>query len=260
MLEEYKPLLPIFARVGGKTKLADKIISLFPPEKYIKTYVECFVGGGSIFFRKKPAQINVINDLDKDIYNIYNDIPKIKGNIDNFDFRGDEKLFEKLKKTNSTNPEIRLYRNLYLSKNSYMGRRNTYGTDDRYKDETKKGSRMKNYFNDYKNKLSNTIILNKDYKDVIREFDSETTLFYLDPPYSQQEKSWGYNEGGTITPEELLKTLLNIKGFFVMSYDYSPENYKLFNKHFIVKILNTKYEMTKGSPKDMKEILVLNYK
>ena len=39
----------MFKRVGGKSKIKDEIIKLFPPHKL---YVELFIGGGSIFFHK----------------------------------------------------------------------------------------------------------------------------------------------------------------------------------------------------------------
>ena len=59
---------PMIGRRGGKTKLADQIIKLFSPDEYIKTYVELFVGGGSIFFKKKEAQININRPLTYSIY------------------------------------------------------------------------------------------------------------------------------------------------------------------------------------------------
>ena len=57
----------IIARVGGKSKLAQRIVSKIPKHRI---FVEAFVGGGAVFFRKKPSEIEVVNDLDKDIYNV----------------------------------------------------------------------------------------------------------------------------------------------------------------------------------------------
>ena len=148
---------PIIARMGGKTKLADKIIKLFPPDEYIKTYVELFVGGGSIFFKKKEAQINILNDLDKDIYNIYNDSKKVD-NINDFDFTSDEDKFYKLLNSNPRRSRNRLYRNLYISKNSFMGNRKTFGFDPQ---NPNTGINLKKKFKKYHEKLLNTTILNK---------------------------------------------------------------------------------------------------
>jgi len=245
---------PIIARVGGKTKLADRIIKLFPADELIKTYVELFIGGGSIFFKKKEAEKNVINDLDKDISNIYKDIKKVD-NIDNFDFTGNEDKFNRLLNTDYKNPKDRLYRNLYLSRLSFMSNRKSYGIT---KGEKNIGKNILLNYKKYHSKLLKTTILNKDYKDVIKKYNKQDTLFYLDPPYSEQKKSWGYKEGENITPEELLEQLKTIKGFFLMSYDYSPELKRFFEKDFIVKIISTKYE-TSTNPINVKELIIMNY-
>ena len=163
--------------MGGKSKLADKIIKLFPPDKLIKTYVELFVGGGSVFFKKNPAMINIINDLDKDIYDIYHDIQKVD-NINDFDYTGRNKeTFNKLKSSHPTNPKDRLFRNLYISDNSMMGTRLGYAIDDRYNDIKRKGIKRKRNYEKYRNKLQNTIILNEDYKMVIKNMIKATHYF-----------------------------------------------------------------------------------
>jgi len=56
---------------GGKNYLAQWIISLFP-EGYEKlTYIEPFIGGGSVFLNKKPSCIEIIGDLDVGTYQVY---------------------------------------------------------------------------------------------------------------------------------------------------------------------------------------------
>ncbi|RXG62611.1 DNA adenine methylase, partial [Candidatus Atribacteria bacterium 1244-E10-H5-B2] len=59
-----KGIRPAFGSPGGKRYLAENIISYIPEHK---TYVEPFIGGGAVFFAKERSEVEVINDLDKDI-------------------------------------------------------------------------------------------------------------------------------------------------------------------------------------------------
>src|SRR3954451_23006941 len=56
------------AYIGGKNRLAKKIISLLPEHT---TYVEPFAGGAQVFFNKKPSRVEVLNDLNEDIVNFF---------------------------------------------------------------------------------------------------------------------------------------------------------------------------------------------
>lgn len=53
---------------GSKWQLAEWIISQFPPHLL---YCEPYCGGAAVFFRKQPAKIEVLNDLDGDVVNFF---------------------------------------------------------------------------------------------------------------------------------------------------------------------------------------------
>jgi len=55
------------AYIGGKNRLAAKIISLLPKHT---AYVEPFAGGAQVFFHKRPSEVEVLNDLDGEIVNL----------------------------------------------------------------------------------------------------------------------------------------------------------------------------------------------
>jgi DNA adenine methylase len=248
-----KPLKTIIARVGGKTKVAKKLIEYFPLHS---TYVEPFIGGGSVFFMKKEANMNVINDLDKDIYDIYKDICSID-NIEDFqigEINKDE--FKKyLNMKDFKDAKERFYRNLVLSKKSYSGCRVRFSQSTNSRKCTL--GYLKKHFEEYKNKLKNTIILNEDYKEVIKKYDSKDTFFFFDPPYSKNDKTWGYNDN-SISKEKLLEVLLNLKGKFLMTYDYNEDNMNLFSKYFNIKIHELDYKMS-GDHQIVKELIIMNY-
>ena len=120
-------------------------------------------------------------------------------------------------------------------------------------------STLKKDFALYKYKFDNTIILNKDYKDVIKTYDIEEALIYLDPPYSKGSKSWNYKDNPLM--EDIKNTLLTIKGKFIMSYDYAEDIVKEFEKDFNVYEIETQYSTRKCEDrcKKVKEILITNF-
>src|SRR6202140_4685597 len=56
------------AYIGGKNRIANKIIEIFPAHT---TYVEAFAGGAQVFFHKEPSQVEVLNDLNSEIVNFF---------------------------------------------------------------------------------------------------------------------------------------------------------------------------------------------
>ena len=59
---------PIIPWVGGKRRLAKHLLPLFPQHK---CYVEPFCGGAALFFRKKASKVEVINDINGELINLY---------------------------------------------------------------------------------------------------------------------------------------------------------------------------------------------
>jgi DNA adenine methylase len=59
----------ILNRMGNKKKIASKIHTHFPDHDL---YLELFFGAGGMFFNKPDAKYNIVNDLDHDVYNLFN--------------------------------------------------------------------------------------------------------------------------------------------------------------------------------------------
>jgi len=61
-------LPPPFSRYGGKGATVNWYRNLLPPNH---TYVEPFCGSAALLFAKSRSKVEVINDLDRDIYNFF---------------------------------------------------------------------------------------------------------------------------------------------------------------------------------------------
>jgi len=59
---------PIIPWIGGKRRLADRLIPQFPPHE---CYVEVFAGGAALYFMRPPAPVEVINDVNGELVNLY---------------------------------------------------------------------------------------------------------------------------------------------------------------------------------------------
>lgn len=63
-----EPRRPVLRYHGGKWLLAPWIISHFPPHRI---YTEAFGGGGSVLVRKPRSPVEVYNDLDGEVVNLF---------------------------------------------------------------------------------------------------------------------------------------------------------------------------------------------
>jgi DNA adenine methylase len=59
-----------FAWIGGKSKLADDIVALFPDHRL---YVEVFGGALNVLYRKQctSKQAEVVNDINSELVNLH---------------------------------------------------------------------------------------------------------------------------------------------------------------------------------------------
>ena len=244
----------IIGRTGGKSKLKEKIRRMMPKHT---TYIEPFVGGGSVLFSTgaDPNVKEVINDLDKDVISVYQDVKKIGDQI--VELPGITKeQFNRLKaqRTFSSTAE-RLKRNLLLSRMSFRADRKSYAPS-----KFRGGGIRKRGFAKYKERLKDVRILNQDYKSVIRRYDNPNALIYLDPPYSTSTGRKDYNNND-VPIEELINFLKTVKGKFILSYDNNATAKRLARQSgFKVLTVSTKYTDGKGGHTiDKKELIIRNY-
>ena len=237
-----------FGRIGGKSKIAKKLIDKFPPLEWFQYYVEPFIGAGNIFFRKPyiENQVEVINDLDPDVYKVMKALKTRNKYInDNFNRKIDKDYFDSIKHKNDPLSVLEKFKTSFFK----SGLTYSYPQHSDY-------HFIKTDFTPYKERLKNTNILNESFEKVIKAYDSDRTFFYLDPPYESDEQK-DYKD--YITSEQVYEVLSNIKGFFMLSYNDSPKIRKLF-KGYKIRTISTRYEHTQNTEKRIKkEVYITNY-
>jgi DNA adenine methylase len=111
--------------------------------------------------------------------------------------------------------------------------------------------------------LKITKVENLDFETVIQKYDSESTYFYLDPPYWKTENYYSNHDFDRKDHERLARTLHQVKGKFSLSYyefdllrEWFPQpQYRWESKEFVKAAAATKGKtQNKGT-----ELLILNY-
>jgi len=202
-----------FGSPGGKSRSAELIISYLPEHK---TYVEPFAGGAAVFWSKRPSEAEVLNDKDPDIAFCYRFIKNLtseqKKKLRRKNWVIDEETYKRLVKLETDDPVEKFYKIIYLQRGAlgiprtsalpgHIGRHINIVADlDRYK-----------------GRLKDVVIKSTDYSNIIDEYDSKDTVFYLDPPYFNQAQRDFAHRFEEADWAGLIERLKSIKGKFILS-------------------------------------------
>jgi DNA adenine methylase len=244
--------------IGGKNRLATKIISLLPEHT---AYVEAFAGGAQVLFHKPPSNVEVLNDLDFDVVNFFR---VCQWHYEEFVrylryCLASRKLHELHLATNpATLTDIqRAGRFFYLQKNSFGGlilkQKFHYGVTQpsNYNLE-----RIPEIIERTHQRLQRVQIESLPYEKILEKYDRPTTLFYLDPPYWERVLyRHNFTEADFI---EMERRLHLVQGKFVLSLDDHPEVRKLF-QHWRFVPVDLHYTAQRKTAKKFKELLILNF-
>ncbi|WP_339615257.1 DNA adenine methylase [uncultured Gilvimarinus sp.] len=250
---------PIIPWIGGKRRLADRIFPLFPSHK---CYVEPFAGGAALFFlRPNPADVEVLNDINGDLVNLYR---VVQHHLEEFvrQFKwalSSRQVFKWLQDTRvETLTDIqRAARFYYLQQSAFGGlvEGQTYGTAT----TTPPGLnllRLEEQLSAAHLRLSSTFIEHLSWADCIKRYDRPHTLFYMDPPYWETA---GYGvEFGFEQYEQMAKVLAGLQGKAIISLNDHPDIRRCFSD-FHTETTDIKYTVGGGASSQAKEVLIFSW-
>jgi len=250
---------PIIPWIGGKRRLADRIFPLFPQHS---CYVEPFAGGAALFFlRPVPAEVEVLNDVNGDLINLYR---VVQNHLEEFvrQFKwalSSRQVFKWLQMTRvETLTDIqRAARFYYLQQSAFGGRVDgqSYGTATTQPPGLNL-LRIEEALSAAHLRLSNTYIEHLSWQDCIKRYDREHTLFYMDPPYWQTE---GYGVPfGFEQYEEMAKMIGEIKGKAIISLNDHPDIRRVFSGYHM-ETTDIKYTVGGGKGTEAKEVLIFSW-
>lgn len=176
---------PIIPWQGGKRRLAKFILPLL--EKH-ECYVEPFAGGAAILFLKDQSEVEVLNDINGELVNLYR---IVQHHLEEFvkQFKWvliSREHFERLKNTpeHSLTDIQRAARFFYLQKMSFGGKvaGQTFGTATTSPPRFNL-LRIEEELSAAHLRLARVFIEHLSWDACIRRYDRPHTLFYCDPPY-----------------------------------------------------------------------------
>lgn len=213
---EYKKLNPPFGYFGSKNLLAKKICKDLPPHN---CWVEAFCGSASLTLSKPPSLIDVINDIDDEIYNLFEQLqnnsvelcrlialtPYARVSL--------EKAREIKEKDSDLEKARKFLVKAMMAINGAFGESKGGFSYSLSYTRGHKDARVNRWYNLPERlhllteRLKHILIEKKDAIDLIKIFSNRpATLLYLDPPY-YADRAQGYSNDAN--NEDFHKNMLN---------------------------------------------------
>ena len=209
-----------FSYFGGKYYLAPKLIPMFPQHD---CYVEVFGGAGNVLIQKQPSKVEVFNDIDSDIFNLFR---VLREDFDEF-YRlikytpySRETYFSYAEQLGTETDLVKRAAMWYCvtcqSFSGFHGKAWSFGVSkNRYRQFKNKIDRLPEIVD----RLRDVQIENRDFEFILDTYDTPNTFFYLDPPYVPETRRDGEyaKEMTTQDHENLIGILSDIEGKVMLS-------------------------------------------
>lgn len=260
-----------FGYFGSKNKIALRLCSDLPPHN---CWVEAFCGSAALTLRKSPSFIEVINDIDDEIVNFFeqlrNNFDTLYRAIELTPYAEKELINARIKTGNLSNLERArrfLVQSMFAINGVFGEEKGGFSYSDSY---SRNGHDARvNRWNNLPERLSlvverlkNVRIENKDARKLMRRYlNRPATLLYLDPPYLG-ERTNGYNKDANdkIFHKELLELANEAKCMvFISGYENDLYNSILSEKRGWQKgIIDTITKGTNGHSYERIEVIWMN--
>jgi DNA adenine methylase len=228
-----QPTRTVLRYFGGKWKVAPHIISHFPKHK---TYVEPFGGAASVLLRKSRSDVEVYNDLDGTMVNLFTVVrdhgEELARRLYLTPYARTEFFGDRKKSTDPIEWARKTAVQAFLGYGSNgLGPRSKTGfrsiTDHGAKDWTGYPESLLSVME----RLRGVIIEHRCAVEVIDMFDDDDTFFYVDPPYVHETRDSKANYTHEMTDDDhtaLAQVLHSVVGKVIISGYACPLYDKLY--------------------------------
>jgi len=208
-------------RLGGKYFLRNWLAER-TPEHIL--YCEVFCGASHLLFSKTPSQVEIINDIDNHLVNFFKVIQEpgkcqmLTRFLDYMPYSRNlrQELRSRWRQGNIPGDPVEASAQwFYLNRSCFSGDQKRGGfavPSVTGRNPVQSFRNAVEGFDIITERLRNVCIENLPYAECIRRYDSETTLFYCDPPYLNTEHYYNKDSFGQDDHRTLAEILHGVKG------------------------------------------------
>lgn len=215
-----------FGYPGGKTRSLKFILPHLPMRL---VWVEAFGGSGVITLNRHPSKLEVFNDRYSGVSSFYrcmrDDVlySRLCAWLDNTLHSREEFVFNRDTWESVTDPVERAGRWFAMVHYSFgslgrnWGRSVTPGTTF--------AGKVRNKIKDLPeihSRFRNVQVENASWENILKDYDSRDTVFYLDPPYVDSYAGTYQHEMSLDDHKRLIDTIFSLKGFVAVSGYHNP--------------------------------------
>lgn len=214
-----------------------------------------------MLFAKEPSPAEVYNDVDGELVNLFKIIKRRPEEfIESFKLMlYSREVFQSLRATDPIwlDEVTRAVRFFYLIKTSFGSKMEAFGTTTTRSLNLNLATLPK-AIEEAHERLRQVQVERLTYELCLERYDREHTLFYLDPPYWEDEK-FRYALGPG-RHRELAKRLGRLKGRWLLSYNDHPEVRNMYKGYQVEEVKVTYHLGSRhGRGKYVHELLIRNY-
>lgn len=246
--------------IGGKRLLRKTIAEIIPQD--IGSYIEVFGGGAWVlFYKEKWANLEVYNDLDNNLYNLFT-VVKYHAEAFEQEFQfmiNSRKGFNDMLEFKPLTDIQKAAKFFFLLQRSYGAKMKqfAYGRNGNSGSAKSHHNIIERIFAASK-RLDKVYIENADFQEIIRRYDCESAFFYLDPPYVKgKDNLYEVVKIKDFEHERLFNCIKNIKGRWLLSYDDNDYIRDLYKNYNIIEVSRQNSLSHKAGI--YKELLIKNY-
>ena len=218
-------LHPPFSYPGSKSRSTDKILPHLP---YAGVYVEPFGGSAAILLARHPSRLEVFNDRFAGVCYFYRCLrdedlfQKLCDRLELSIHSREEFIWSRDTWENADDIVERAARWYYMTMYSFGRLGRNFGRSTSAKAKLCVIQNKLPLFSKIHERFKSVQVENQDWTQIIKDYDSPDTVFYIDPPYIDTDSGIYANKMSHDDHRRLIDTIFNAKGFCAVSGYSNP--------------------------------------